>query len=102
MAVEVFEDNTADPKTVAAQVEKLRTRFGLDRVILVGDRGMLTSARIEQDLRSSGLDWIAALRSVQIRSLVDCGGLQLSLFDRQDFSRDLSSGLCRRTVDCLS
>ena len=86
VAVEVFEGNTADPKTVAAQVEKLRTRFGLDRVILVGDRGMLTSARIEQDLRSSGLDWITALRSVQIRSLVDCGCLQLSLFDRQDLA----------------
>lgn len=86
VAVEVFEGNTADPKTVAAQVEKLRARFGLDRVILVGDRGMLTSARIEQDLRSSGLDWITALRSVQIRSLVDSGFLQLSLFDRQDLA----------------
>jgi transposase len=86
VAVEVFEGNTGDPKTVAAQVEKLRARFGLDRVILVGDRGMLTSARIEQDLRSSGLDWITALRSVQIRSLVDSGFLQLSLFDRQDLA----------------
>jgi Transposase DDE domain len=86
VAVEVFEGNTGDPKTVAAQVEKLRARFGLDRVILVGDRGMLTSARIEQDLRSSGLDWITALRSVQIRSLVDSGVLQLSLFDRQDLA----------------
>lgn len=86
VAVEVFEGNTGDPKTVATQVEKLGTRFGLDRLILVGDRGMLTSARIEQDLRSSGLDWITALRSVQIRSLVDCGCLQLSLFDRQDLA----------------
>jgi hypothetical protein len=86
VAIEVFEGNTADPKTVAAQVEKLRVRFGLDRVILVGDRGMLTSARIEQDLRNSGLDWITALRSVQIRSLVDCGCLQLSLFDQQDLA----------------
>jgi len=86
VAVEVFEGNTADPNTVAAQVEKLRARFGLDRVILVGDRGMLTSARIEQDLRSAGLDWITALRSVQIRGLVDSGFLQLSLFDRQDLA----------------
>ena len=86
VAVEVFEGNTGDPKTVAAQVEKLRARFGLDRVILVGDRGMLTSARIEQDLRSAGLDWITALRSVQIRSLVDSGFLQLSLFDHQDLA----------------
>jgi transposase len=86
VAVEVFAGNTGDPKTVAAQVEKLRARFGLDRVILVGDRGMLTSARIEQDLRSSGLDWITALRSVQIRCLVDSGCLQLSLFDQQDLA----------------
>lgn len=86
LAVEVFEGNTADPKTVAVQVEKLRTRFDLQQVILVGDRGMLTSARIEQDLRNSGLDWITALRSVQIRSLVDSGCLQLSLFDQQDFA----------------
>jgi len=86
LAVEVFQGNTADPKTVAAQVEKLHVRFGLDSVILVGDRGMLTSARIEKDLRSSGLDWITALRSIQIRSLVDCGCLQLSLFDQQDLA----------------
>ena len=86
VAVEVFEGNTGDPKTVAAQVEKLRARFGLDRVIVVGDRGMLTSARIEQDLRSAGLDWITALRSAQIRCLVDSGFLQLSLFDQQDLA----------------
>ena len=86
VAVEVFEGNTADPKTVAAQVEKLRRRFGLERVILVGDRGMLTSARIEEDLRHTGLDWITALRSAQIRHLVDAGCLQLSLFDQQDLA----------------
>jgi transposase len=86
VAVEVFEGNTADPKTVASQVEKLRSQFSLERVILVGDRGMLTSARIEQDLRSSGLDWITALRSPQIRHLVDSGYLQLSLFDQQDLA----------------
>lgn len=86
VAVEVFEGNTADPKTVAAQVEKLRRRFALERIILVGDRGMLTSARIREDLRSSGLDWITALRSPQIRLLVASGGLQLSLFDQQDLA----------------
>lgn len=86
VAVEVFAGNTADPKTVAAQVEKLRRRFGLDHVILVGDRGMLTSARIEEDLRNTGLDWITALRSAQIRHLVEVGGLQLSLFDQQDLA----------------
>ena len=86
VAVEVFEGNTGDPKTVAAQVEKLRNQFALERLILVGDRGMLTSARIEQDLRNSGLDWITALRSPQIRHLVDSGYLQLSLFDQQDLA----------------
>jgi transposase len=86
VAVEVFEGNTGDPKTVAAQIEKLRTRFGLERVILVGDRGMLTSARIEQDLKPAGLDWITALRSTQISQLVDSGVLQLSLFDQQDLA----------------
>ena len=86
VAVEVFEGNTGDPKTVAAQIEKLRTRFALQRVILVGDRGMLTSARIEQDLKPAGLDWITALRSTQIRRLVDSGVLQLSLFDQQDLA----------------
>jgi transposase len=86
LAVEVFEGNTADPKAVAAQVEKLRTRFGLQRVILVGDRGMLTSPRIEQDLKPAGLDWITALRSTQIRHLADSGVLQLSLYDQQDLA----------------
>jgi transposase len=86
VAVEVFDGNTGDPKTVAAQVDKLRERFSLERVILVGDRGMLTSARIEEDLRNSGLDWITALRSTQIRCLVDSGCLQLSLFDKQDLA----------------
>ena len=86
VAVEVFAGNTADPKTVAAQVEKLRRRFALERVILVGDRGMLTSARIGEDLRPSGLDWITALRSPQIRHLVDAGCLQLSLLDQQDLA----------------
>lgn len=86
VAVEVFEGNTGDPKTVAAQIEKLRTRFGIERVILVGDRGMLTSARIEQDLKPAGLDWITALRSMQIGQLVDSGVLQLSLFDQQDLA----------------
>lgn len=86
VAVEVFEGNTGDPKTVAAQIEKLRTRFGIERVILVGDRGMLTSARIEQDLKPAGIDWITALRSTQIGQLIDSGVLQLSLFDQQDLA----------------
>src|SRR5580698_9923735 len=66
VAIEVFEGNTADPKTVAPQVDKLRRRFHLKQIILVGDRGMLTSARIREDLRPlDGLQWISALKSVQ-------------------------------------
>ena len=84
IAIEVFEGNTADPKTVAAQIEKLKTRFGLSRVALVGDRGMLTSARIEKELRPAHLDWISALRAPQIKTLVETGALQLSLFDEQN------------------
>ena len=63
VAVEVFEGNTADPTTLAAQIDKLKERFGLARVVLVGDRGMITSARIRDELRPAGLDWIAALRA---------------------------------------
>ena len=84
VAIEVFEGNTADPKTLKAQIDKLKTRFGLSRVCLVGDRGMLTSARIRDELRPAHLDWISALRAPQITALVDGGGLQLSLFDEQN------------------
>jgi transposase len=84
IAVEVFDGNTSDPKTVLAQVNKLRERFGLERIVMVGDRGMLTSARIENDLTPEGIDWISALRSTQIRNLVQEGALQLSLFDERD------------------
>jgi hypothetical protein len=84
IAIEVFAGNTADPKTLAAQITKLKTRFGLSRVCLVGDRGMLTSARIEDELRPATLDWISALRAPQIKALVETGALQLSLFDNQN------------------
>jgi len=84
VAIEVFEGNTADPKTLAAQISKLKGRFGLTRVCLVGDRGMLTNARITDELRPADLDWISALRAPQIKALVEDGALQLSLFDQQD------------------
>jgi len=84
IAIEVFEGNTADPKTLAAQITKLKTRFGLARVCLVGDRGMLTNARIRDEVRPAQLDWISALRAPQIKALVADGALQLSLFDTQD------------------
>jgi hypothetical protein len=85
VAVEVFDGNTGDPKTVASQVKKLRERFALQRVVLVGDRGMITSARIREDLPSShGIDWISALRANQIHKLARDGKLQMSLFDQTD------------------
>jgi hypothetical protein len=87
VAVEVFEGNTGDPKTVASQIEKLQERFSLKRVVLVGDRGMLTSARIRDDLKTAeGVAWITALRAPAIQVLVKSGTLQLSLFDEKDLA----------------
>jgi hypothetical protein len=87
IAVEVFEGDTADPATLVDQVAKLKERFALGRVVLVGDRGMLTSARLEQDLKPAGLDWITALRAPALQALAADGGpLQLSLFDQRDLA----------------
>jgi transposase len=87
VAVEVFEGNTGDPKTVATQIRKLRQRFRLKEVVIVGDRGMLTSARIREDLETEdGVRWITALRAPQIQQLAADGNLQLSLFDQQDLA----------------
>ncbi len=87
IAVEVFEGNTGDPKTVASQVDKLRKRFGLTRFVMVGDRGMLTEARLREDVKPiEGLSWISALRNPAIRKLVEQGSLQLSLFDEKDLA----------------
>lgn len=86
VAVEVFEGNLGDPTTVAAQIEKVRSRFGLERIVFVGDRGMLTEARIRQDLAPAQIDWISALRSPAIRALLESGTLQLSLFDQRDLA----------------
>lgn len=87
VAVEVFEGNTGDPTTLASQIEKLRKRFGIQRVILVGDRGMITSARIREEMEGvEGLDWITALRGSSIACLVEQGAIQLSLFDEQDLA----------------
>ena len=101
VAIEVFEGNTADPKTLAAQISKLKTRFGLTRVCLVGDRGMLTSARIRDELRPAGLDWITALRAPQIKALVEADALQLSLFDEQNLVEISPPGLSRRAAGVL-
>jgi len=87
VAVEVFEGNTADPATLAPQIARIKQRFGLRHVVLVGDRGLITAARIEQTLRPAGLDWITALRAPQIQALATADGpLQLSLFDTRDMA----------------
>lgn len=85
IAVEVFPGNTADPATVAAQVTKLRTRFGIEHIVWAGDRGMLTSARIEQVLKPQGMDWVSSLRAPQIVQLAaEHGPFQHSLFDERN------------------
>jgi hypothetical protein len=87
VAIEVFAGNTADPRTLSAQIDKLKKRFGLKRVVLVGDCGMITQARIESDLKPAGLDWITALRAPAIQALAgENGPLQLSLFDEKDMA----------------
>jgi hypothetical protein len=86
VAIEVFEGNTADPMTLATQIDKLKQRFRLEHVVLVGDRGMITQARITEDIKSAGLDWISSLRAPAIRELVEGGALQLSLFDQRDMA----------------
>ncbi len=86
VAIEVFDGNTADPMTLATQVDKLKQRFHLDHVVLVGDRGMITQARITDDIKSAGLDWITALRAPAIKMLLETGALQLSLFDQRDMA----------------
>jgi hypothetical protein len=86
VAIEVFAGNTGDPKTVAAQVTRVKDRFGIAKVVLVGDRGMLTAARLREDVAPAGLDWITALRAPQVKKLVRGGDLQLTLFDTQDLA----------------
>lgn len=87
VAVEVFAGDVGDPKTLAAQIDKLKKRFALKRVVLVGDRGLITSARIDEELKPAGLAWITALRAPAIQALAAEGGpLQLSLFDDRDMA----------------
>lgn len=81
VATEVFEGNTGDPATVGAQIAKVKERFGLTRVVMVGDRGMLTSARLAEDLSPAGLEWVSALRAPAIKALAQAGAFQPSLFD---------------------
>ena len=86
VAVEVFDGDTGDPKTLSAQIAKVKERFGLTRVALVGDRGMITQARLDQEIKPAGLDWITALRAPAIRALLDAGAFQLDLFDERDMA----------------
>jgi len=119
VAIEVFEGNTADPMTLAAQVDKLKRRFQLEHVVLVGDRGMITQARITEDITPAGLDWITALRAPAIKALLESGALQLSLFDQRDMASitapefpgerlvvcrnpDLAAQRCRKRAELLA
>ena len=86
VAIEVFAGSTADPTTLTSQVTKLKERFSLDHVVLVGDRGMITQARISEDIKAAGLDWITALRALAIKALREAGALQMSLFDERDMA----------------
>jgi Transposase DDE domain len=86
LAVEVFAGNTADPATFSAQVTKVKERFGVGEVVWVADRGMLTSAQVEQLRAVVGTQWITALRSPAIKQLVEAGSIQLSLFDTQNLA----------------
>ena len=86
VAVEVFDGDTADPKTLAVQIDKLKVRFALAHVVLVGDRGMITQARIREDVVPANLDWITALRAPDIKALGEAGKLQLTLFDERNMA----------------
>ena len=103
VAVEFFKGNTGDPTTVAAQVAKVKDRFRITRVVLVGDRGMLTAARLRDDVVPAHLDWITALRAPQVKKLVRDGDLQLTLFDTQDLAEITSPGFPgERLVACMN
>jgi hypothetical protein len=103
VAIEVFQGSTGDPKTVAAQVTKVQDRFGITKVVLVGDRGMLTAARLREDVAPAGLDWITALRAPQVKALVRDGDLQLSLFDVADLAEITSPDFPgERLVACMN
>jgi len=83
VAIEVFEGNTADPATLESQIQKVKDRFKLQHLVLVGDRGVITKARIEDTIKPNSLDWISALRAPAIQQLMQSGSLQLSLFDEK-------------------
>jgi len=103
VAIEVFAGNTGDPTTVAAQVTKVKDRFGITKVVLVGDRGMLTAARLREDVAPASMDWITALRAPQVKKLVRGGDLQLTLFDTQDLAEITSPDFPgERLIACMN
>ena len=103
VAIEVFKGNTGDPATVAAQVTRVKDRFEITKVVLVGDRGMLTAARLREDVAPADLDWITALRAPQVKKLVRGGDLQLTLFDTQDLAEITSPDFPgERLVACMN
>ncbi len=84
VAVSVYEGNVSDPQTLLPQVLRLKRDFGIEEVVLVGDRGMISQTSVEQLRTHEGLAWISALRSAQIRRLVECGSIQMDLFDARN------------------
>jgi len=86
VAIEAFEGDTADPRTLAAQIDKVNKGFAIEHVVPVSDRGMITQARIDAEIAPAGLDWITALRAPAIRALAEAGALQMSLFDERDMA----------------
>jgi len=103
VAVQVYPGNTGDPSTVLDQVDKLQGRFALERVVLVGDRGMLTQTQIEALKAHPGIGWISALRSEKVRKLVEAKDLQLSLFDERNLAEIRSADFPdERLVACFN
>jgi len=92
IAVEVFSGNTNDASTIKQQIEKVRSRFGIESVTWVGDKGMITNTTIYRELKEAeGLDWITTLRKSQIRTLVEAQEIQLGLFDEKNLVEISSS-----------
>ncbi len=86
VAVELFKGNVSDPATASTAIRRIRCRFGIERAVVIGDRGMLTEARIREDIKPGGLDWISALRAPAVRRLAENRTLRPSLFDERDLA----------------
>jgi transposase len=93
VAIEVFEGNVGDPSTLANQIENVKQRFGIAHIVLIGDRGMITEARINETVKPAGINFITALRAPAIHSLVEAGSIQLSLFDQRDLAEQRPLGM---------